>query len=145
MPLKVCKNHSSRTLIEIYKENANDQDGTMWQSQSENMIELINFINQHFKETNLWGLTSLMRLVLLTENDTASKWYVTIANSGTNEFYFDYSIPENESPWPNGSVTGVAQTIEEAKKFIAISMHKSSAWKGNIELEKLLLELDIAI
>ena len=138
MPITVCKNHSSKSLIGIYEEVANYDNNPVWKIKSKAMIDLINQINEIFTDTQLWGLTSHDRLVLLSENNWDSKWHVIIENIGSKEYYFEYLIPENKSPWENGTTKGVARSLDEAKKYLGIAMRESEGWKGNTELENLL-------
>jgi hypothetical protein len=63
---------------------------------------------------------------------------VIIENIGSKEYYFEYLIPENKSPWKDGTTKGVASSLFEAKKFMGIAMKESEGWKGNNELGKLL-------
>jgi hypothetical protein len=138
MPITVCTKHSKKSLIELYKELGEYDKNPVWKIRSSAMIELINLINENFKNTQIWGLTSHDRLVLLTENNWESNWFVIINNIGNHEYYFEYLIPEYKSPWRNGTVKGVAQSLNEAKKYLAIAMNETEGWKGNVELEKLL-------
>jgi len=138
MSITVCTKHSRKSLIELYKEVANYDNNPVWKVKSKAMLDLIDLINETFPKTQIWGLTSHDRLVLLTEDNWDSNWYVIIENIGNNEYYFEYLIPENKSPWPNGIVKGVAQSLKEAKKYLGISMKESEGWKGNIEVEKLI-------
>ena len=92
MPIKVCKDHSSRTLIEIYKDNLGKEESSIWTKRSLDMIEIIYFINKSFKDTLIYGLTSHLRLVLLTENDTAAKWHIIVTTIGDGEFHIEYKL-----------------------------------------------------
>ena len=125
MPITVCKNHSSKSLIGIYEEIVNYDKNPVWKIKSQAMIELINLINQIFMSTQIWGLTSHHRLVLLSEDNWDSKWHVIIENIGSKEYYFEYLIPEQKSPWENGVVKGVASSIVEAKTYLGIAMKES--------------------
>ncbi len=138
MPINVCKNHSSKTLIGIYEEVANYDSNPVWKKKSEAMISLINEINRIFTVTQIWALTSHDRLVLLTENRWYSRWHVIIENIGGNEYYFEYLIPDYKSPWKNGTIKGVASSIKEAVKYLGIAMRESEGWAGNSELNNLL-------
>ncbi|WP_299261859.1 hypothetical protein [uncultured Aquimarina sp.] len=142
MPISVCKNHSSKSLIEIYKEVAYYNENPVWKIKSKEMINLIELINILFKDTQIWGLTSHDRLVLLSENNWESRWHVIIENIGSKEFYFEYLMPENKSPWENGIVKGVAGTISEVERYLAIAMRESEGWNDNLELENLLNRLE---
>jgi hypothetical protein len=138
MPINVCKNHSSKTLIGIYEEVANYNSNPVWRKKSQAMISLINEINKIFVTTQIWGLTSHDRLVLLTENKWDSRWHIIIENIGNNEYYFEYLIPDYKSPWKNGTTKGVASSIEEAIKYLGIAMRESEGWVGNSELNNLI-------
>lgn len=136
MPITVCEDHSSKSLIELYEELEN-YENPVWSSKSKLMIELINLINQTFVDTQIWGLTSHDRLVLLNENMWNSRWHVIIESYGYKDYCFEYAIPESKSPWENGMVRGFA-TIAEARRYLIIAMNESEGWKGNEELEALL-------
>ncbi|NRB61676.1 MAG: hypothetical protein HRU40_01370, partial [Saprospiraceae bacterium] len=56
--------------------------------------------------------------------------------------YIEYLIPENKQPWEHAMVRGEAKSLEEAKKFLLIAMKKSEGWKGNLELERLLNDVN---
>ena len=138
MPITVCKGHSKRSLLDIYKGIADYDNNPVWKNKSDAMINLIFLINQIFVDTQIWGLTSHDRLVLLSENNWDSRWHVIIGNIGSEEYYFEYLIPEHKSPWRDGIVKGVAASIEEVKEYLGIAMKESEGWKGNVELENLL-------
>ncbi|MBJ6367515.1 hypothetical protein [Snuella sedimenti] len=138
MPITVCSKHSKKSLVEVYQELGGYDNNPVWEIRSKAMTDFIKLINEIFKKTQIWGLTSHDRLVLLTEDNWESNWYVIINNIGNNEYYFEYLIPEKKSPWRNGMVQGVAQSLEEAKKYLLIAMNESEGWKGNMELENLL-------
>jgi len=126
------------SLIGIYEEIRNHEIYPAMKIQSTNMIEMINLINQSFIVTQIWGLTSHSRLVLLSENNWDSRYHVVIENIGDDGFYFEYLIPDNKSPWKNGTVKGYAPSLQESKKYLAIAMNESEGWKGNSELNTLL-------
>lgn len=81
MPITVCKNHSSKSLIEIYEEIANYDNNPIWKNKSKAMIDLIHLINQIFTDTQIWGLTSHDRLVLLTG---VTQMFFVLSNLGLN-------------------------------------------------------------
>ena len=49
-------------------------------------------------------------------------------------------MPDDKKPWDNATVTGVTTTLEDAKKYLLISMKESGGWQDNNELEKLLTD-----
>lgn len=142
MPITVCTDteFTRKSLLEIYAELLLCHTSEHNQKVSRAMIELTNLINQIFKDTQIWGLTSHLRLILLTENRWNSKAHVIISY-GSEGYHFEYAISDEKCPWPNAHVRGYSKSLEEAKKYLAISMNESGAWKGNEELINLLTEL----
>lgn len=138
MPLNVCKNHSSTSLIEIYERMANYGNNPFWQEKSVAMIKIINEINRTFKTTQIWALTSHYRLILLSENNWQSRWNVIIDYIGNYEYNIQFAIPDYKSPWENGKISGDVKSLKKALKYVYIAMKESEGWKGNIELNDLL-------
>jgi hypothetical protein len=50
-------------------------------------------------------------------------------------------MPEDKSPWPYAVVKGMAPTIMDSPKYLAIAMKESNGWSNNKEVDKLLLAL----
>lgn len=137
MPIKRNSDQKRLTLEQFYIE-LSETSTNSYVDVGKRMIQLIKMINETFKETELWGLTSHARLVIQSEDDWTSKWYVIIASIGTDDYYFEYLMPKDKQPWKNAMVRGEAKSLEEARKFLLIAMKESEGWKGNLELEKLL-------
>ena len=102
------------------------------------MLRLIEMINETFKTTVLYGLTSHARLVLLNADDSRSNWFVTISSGGLKDYYFQYQMTQTKQPWENASVHGHAIDLEQAKKHLLIAMAESGGWAANEELRQLL-------
>jgi hypothetical protein len=136
MSLILNSKHSSRhkKIEELYLEFLNESNDNFHIDNYSNYIDLINLINSLFQETNIWCLTSHRRLVLMNTDDWQSNWFVIIAVS-SSEFYFEYLIPTEVSPWKNAYVKGVAKSLEEAKIYLLTSMKESQGWKDSIELK----------
>ena len=104
------------------------------------MLPFLDLINQIFQETQLWGLTSLNRLVIQNSDNSNSDWFVIVYNGGMDEYYFEYLLPERKRPWKQATVQGEAKSLEEAKEYLLIAMRESEGWEGNLEFERLLEE-----
>ena len=104
------------------------------------MLAFIDMINQTFVKTQIWGLTSLYRLVLQTKDQWNSEWFVIVSCSGTNEYSFEYLMTSDKRPWEDATVKGVTQNLTEAKKYLLISMKESGGWNDNEELQRHFLE-----
>ena len=141
MPIRRSSDQGSETLEEFYIQFS--KTGTsQYADVAKKMLTLIEMINQTFKETQLWGLTSHTRLIIQSEDSSESKWFVIIENVGTDDFYFSYLMPVDKRPWEGARVQGQAESIREARSFMLIAMKESEGWQGNIELEKLMREIE---
>lgn len=140
MPIKRSPDQGRQTLEKFYLEFL-ETGPNQYVDIAMKMLELIKMINHTFKETQLWGLTSHARLIIQSEDNSESKWYVIIENVGTDDFYFSYLMPVDKRPWENARVRGQAKSIEEARNFMLIAMKESGGWKGNKELEKRIREI----
>jgi hypothetical protein len=142
MPITRCSQQSNSSLEEFYQEvsankvyDPNDAGGAM--------IQLISVMNNLFKQTQIWGLTSHARLVLLNLDDSASDWYVTVGSIGHNYYFFEYLLPINKQPWSNAQVKGETQSLAQAENYLLIAMRESEGWVGNKELNSLLAERNL--
>jgi hypothetical protein len=134
MPIKRRSIQKSMTLEEFYVDlSADSVEPTI--SACKGMICFIDLINEIFKKTNIWGLTSHARLVLQNTDEIESEWLVIVSSLGTNEYYFEYLIPKERQPWDSAYVRGQANSVQEAKRYLLIAMTESGGWIGNEELE----------
>lgn len=135
MPIIRCSDQKHATLGQFYTDGDDQQTLDM----GARMLSLINLLDTKFKNTTIFGLTSLYRLNLLASDTYKSPWYVCFATDG-RIFYIDYLVPESEQPWKYARVSGEAETLEQAYKYILIAMTKSEGWADNNELKKLLAD-----
>ncbi|NNV57989.1 hypothetical protein [Limnovirga soli] len=137
MPLKINSKHSSRhnSIEELYTYKLNNCEEYYFKERYIRLIDLTRLINSMFPDTVIWALTSIERLVLMNEDDYRSNWYVIIANGSSTEFYFEYLIPEEKSPWENAYIKGVAKSLDEAKVYLIKSMHGCNGWSESEELK----------
>lgn len=141
MPIERCSDQKNQTLREFYSDLKKEKSNpTVWQTKGQAMLDLLDLIDQNFKETKIWGMTSHDTLVLQAKDGWESGWFVAINNIGTKEYYFEYRIPEDKCPWPYAVVKGVAPTIMNSIKYLAIAMKESGGWPDNKEVEKLLID-----
>ncbi len=136
MPIKRSSDQKSMTLEEFYLEFS-EKSSNSYVDVGKKMLQMVELINNTFKDTLLWGLTSHARLVIQAEDNWGADWYVIISNIGTEEYYFEYLLPDEEKPWPNATVRGEAKNLEEAKNYLIIAMYKSKGWFDNEELKAL--------
>ncbi len=139
MPLKRSFDQSMQTLEEFYTEMLKEDESMSTIVIGNAMLAFIEMVNQTFKETILWGVTFHYRLVLQAEDNWLSDWLIVVNSIGTSEYYFEYRLPPDKSPWEHATVKGIAQSLNEAKKYLIISMRESEGWPTSNELK--LLEL----
>lgn len=134
MPIKRTSDQS-QTLEQYYSEMlASENQLQQWKGRD--MLAFIEVVNQTFVETQLYGLTSIDRLIIQAENSWKSDWYV-IVSAVAGEYYFEYLMPKSKAPWENALVRGTAKSLQETRRYLIVSMKESEGWKGNFELEKL--------
>lgn len=142
MPITRSSDQRSKTLEEFYQEVSEGRPHYDVDP-GKGMLDFIQLINQIFKQTLIWGLTSHYRLVLQSADDYKSPWYVIVVSIGTKEYYFEYLMPLEKQPWPHAYVRGEAKNIEEAKRYLLIAMYESGGWAGNSELMQLMHDNNI--
>ncbi len=132
MPL-IRNTGQTKTLIEFYTELKDSSDYTS-QGVGTHMLNWIERINQEFKVTKIWGLTSLYRLILQAEDNYASTNHV-ILMAIDDEYYIEYQIPKESAPWENAFVKGSAASLDEAMRMLKIAMVNSKGWDDSAELK----------
>ena len=144
MPLLANTKQNKRKKLngieEYYLDISKDKSNSVWSERGQNMLKFVEMLNENFKKTKIWGLTSNSRLILQNEDNWDSKWFVIIEALG-NEYYFEYLITDDKKPWENATVKGVTRNLVDAKKYLLISMKDSGGWNNNLELKRLLKEI----
>lgn len=107
------------------------------------MLQLLNALNNVFKRTQLWGVTSHARLILHNGDDITLGGYVIISSVGLTFYTVEYLLPMIKRPWQNAKVTGEVDTLAQAVDYILIAMRESEDWVGNEELTELLAERNL--
>lgn len=141
MPIIRSSDQKSKTLEEFYKELTGSNSSVVENEIGMAMLEFISMVNQTFKNTTLYGLTSHYSLVIQATDNWEDGWFVTVYSIGDKKFQFEYKMTETKSPWKYAIVKGQANTIDEAKSYLIIAMTESEGWKSNTELNKLYTEL----
>lgn len=141
MPLKRISDQKSRTIKEFYSYIIGEQKAASWKDIGKAMVKLTERIDEIFPNDIIWCLTSHHRLVLLTDNDWNSPWYVIIGSLrslNSEEIHIEYRMPDDLKPWDNAKVTGTANSLDKAVEYVLIAMQKSGGWQGMNSLERLI-------
>lgn len=141
MPIIRSTNQNSQTLEEFYLEMISSKANYSVDKIGKTMLEFISMVNETFTETTLYGTTSHDTLVIQENDHWEDGWFVAVYSNGDSKVQFEYKMAEEDSPWKNAIVKGQANTIEEAKEFLIISMKESGGWSENKELHKLYRKL----
>ncbi|MEI6950860.1 hypothetical protein V9K67_27015 [Paraflavisolibacter sp. H34] len=138
MPITRSSAQKSKTLEENYQDLSKDKN-QFWAEFGEAMLAFLLVVNEAFKTTPLWGLTSHERLLIQAEDNWESPAYVIVGAFGKS-YIIEYLIPRHRAPWPDATVRGTVNSLEAAKKYFLIAMRESEGWKDNEELRYLLSE-----
>jgi hypothetical protein len=142
MPLIKCSEQKRQSLEEFYKSLIPDKIKTFVDIGSP-MLNVIKLINETFKETIIYGLTSHATLLLLSEDSSLSPWFVAIKgfetapNGQRNEYYIEYLMTSDKQPWANAKIKGATTSLDELRKYIIIAMTESKGWTDSHELKNL--------
>jgi hypothetical protein len=140
MPIKRISDQNTKTIEEFYIEISTESNAGDSKDRNSAMLAFLKIIDTAFVETTIWALTSLHRLVLLTQDDWKSKWYIIVSCFSDKEIHFEYLIPDEKHPWPDARVSGTANSLNNAKEYLLIAMKETNGWQNNKELESLLSE-----
>jgi hypothetical protein len=141
MSINRCSDQRSQTLEDFYIELTAISTNNFIDV-GKRMLVMVGLINEKFKETQLWGLTSHARLVILNEDKWDSYWYVIVSSIGMEDYYIEYLLPQKQQPWENATVRGQARNLDEAFNYLLIAMERSQGWDGNEELKRLMHKYD---
>lgn len=140
MPIKRSTYQSEETIKEFY--NRKDWEGG-FKIISKKMLEFVDLVNEHFKETQLIASTSHQRLCIQDKEEKRSNWIIIISNTALDEYHFEYKVPKNKSPWKNAWMKGTADNLEESIIYFIQSMIESEVWNENKELIKLKIKYGV--
>lgn len=135
MPIIRCCEQRRLTLEEFYNDLIPDKVKT-FADVGTPMLNVLKLINETFRETKIFGLTSHSTLLLLNEDSSLLPWFVAL-NGLESEYYIEYLMTPDKQPWTNAKVKGGTKSLDELKKMIIIAMTESGGWTNNRELEKL--------
>ncbi len=137
MPLRRISGQKSRTIQEFYVDVIEEQKASTWNDSGKTMLSLVQKLDALFPDDTIWCLTSLDRLVLLTDDDWKSPWYVLISSLDHKEIYVEYRMPEDLKPWEDATVKGTANSIDKAVEYVLIAMQRCGGWSGMNSLQRL--------
>jgi hypothetical protein len=135
MAIKRCSEQKRQTLEEFYTEFIPGKAKT-YADIGTPMLKVLKLLNDMFRETEIYGLTSHATLLLLSEDSSISPWFVSL-NGLEDEYYIEYLMTPDKQPWPNARVKGATKSLDDLRHFIVIAMTESRGWSSSIELQRL--------
>lgn len=142
MPLIRCSEQKRLTLEEFYKEFIPNKIDT-FADVGTPMLNVLKLINDTFKETTIYGLTSHATLLLLNRDSSLNPWFValngleTLPNGQRNEYYIEYLMTSDKQPWPDARIKGATTSLGELRKYIIIAMYECKGWSDSDEITEL--------
>jgi hypothetical protein len=129
MNLPRCSAQKGQSLDEFYGEMVPHETGLGTRTGSA-MLSLLARLRAIPDDRSVWGLTSLSRLCLLSQDLWHTPWHVVFcAVGGKDDYVIEYLMPEASAPWPNAYVRGEARSEDEAVQMILTAMERSEGWK----------------
>ncbi len=138
MPIIHCSDQKRQTLEEFYTDFTKE-DSETWSKVGASMLSVLKLINDTFKETTIYGLTSHATLLFLSKDSYKTPWYVSISSLG-DEFFIEYLMTKDKQPWSSARVKGGTKSYDELKKMIIIAMTESEGWQESGELKTLMTD-----
>jgi hypothetical protein len=128
------KDQSRRTLEEFYGGLAREETYALREI-GKAMLSLIRRLKALPDERVVYGLTSHEKLGLLAEDSYRSPCYVVVSALKHRSYVVVYLMPASSAPWPDGCVSGRAQSEDEAVRMIEIAMERSEGWSRETSVE----------
>ena len=113
MPLVRCSDQARESLRDHYSKDSNGGNSI---DPAQLMISIIDKLDEIFKETIIFGLTSIKDLNLLAYDSYKTDWFVTFIARSESEIYVEYLLPLEKRPWPFAKVKGEAKSVNDGIK-----------------------------
>lgn len=68
MPIERCSDQKSQSLREFYNDLKKEKSNPVWEKKGQAMLDFLDMIDENFKETRIWGMTSHDTLVLQAQD-----------------------------------------------------------------------------
>ena len=122
-----CRDQQHETLEEFYSKLAIGENSPLREA-GKAMLDVLTGLKALPDERLVYGLSSMAQLCLLAHDDYKSPWYVIVSALDRRNYFVEYLMPENMSPWPNAYVKGAATSTDAAVELIQIAIDRSAGW-----------------
>ena len=98
----------------------------------EGTLALIRTLKEYPDERVVYGLTQIDRLILLSQDDYTTPWWVIVTSHGAKDFEIDCRMPENQSPWKGARLIGKTKKLDRAVAMVVTAMTVSRGWNDEM-------------
>lgn len=124
--LRECSCQSEETLEEHFSSlNRKYLNG-------QGTLALIEGLRSYCDDRIVFCLTQIDRLILLSQDDYTTPWWVVITSHGLKDYQVDCRMPQNQSPWRGARITGTTKKIERALEMVIKALTVSRGWNSEL-------------
>ena len=134
MPLIRIDEQGEQTFEDFYRLFLKESNKT-WVNIGMAMLKLVQNLNDTFKDSIIWAMTSHEYLILQNENNSEARSWVVVNNLGDEKYYITYQKYDESLVLKHTEISLVANSLEDAKKLILNAMNETEAWRDSIELK----------
>ncbi|HIB67112.1 MAG TPA: hypothetical protein EYO33_18885 [Phycisphaerales bacterium] len=95
-------------------------------------LALIERLREFPDERTVYGLTSVDRLCLLSQDDYTTPWWVVITSHGIDDFRIECRLPQEQAPWRGAQILGRTKDLGKAVEMVVKGLILSRGWNTEI-------------
>jgi len=80
----------------------------------------------------VYGLTSVDRLCLLSQDDYTTPWWVVLTSHSARDFTVECRMPADQAPWRSAKITGKTEDLSKAVEMLVESLKVSRGWNSEM-------------
>ena len=81
-------------------------------------LALIERLRDFPDDRTVYGLTSVDRLCLLSQDDYTTPWWVVITSHGIDDFRIECRLPQEQAPWRGAQILGKTKDLGKAVEMV---------------------------
>lgn len=95
-------------------------------------LALIAGLREYPDDRVVYGFTQVDRLILLSQDDYTTPWWVVITSHGLKDFQIDCRVPEAQAPWRGARMIGKTKKVDRALEMVVKSLTVSRGWNSEL-------------
>lgn len=97
------------------------------------MREFLNYLGDLEFSKPIYGLTSVDRICLLSQDDYSTPWWVIVSrHQGDTDYKIETRIPRDKRPWLNCQLESCTPSAREAAVIVRNSLDFSEGWSEEL-------------